>query len=224
MPIETVIFDLDGTLVDSASAILESFAAAFRALSLEPLVPLTSSIIGPPLQQTLEKLSGTHNQEIVQNLSEVFKSHYDTVGYKETRAFEGIEALLSSVNNAGLAVFVATNKRHKPTRQIIDLLRWGGYFKAVYSLDTVQPTAQTKAELITCLVRDFNLNPAMTLYVGDRDEDGVAAEHAGVAFLQASWGYGSTTNALSFKSVGTVDALTQYLESVVSQRSHIRTS
>lgn len=184
-----IIFDLDGTLVDSADGILTAFAAAFAALGLQPQQALDHRLIGPPLQPTLRLLAGNDDPALLGRLTETFKANYDSEGYKRTRVYAGIEDLLASL--AGRPLFIATNKRHVPTEGLMNFLGWRKYFQATASLDTLQPAAPNKAALIHHLLERFDL-PAHTLYVGDRADDGLAAAAAGIPFFHATWGYEGT--------------------------------
>ncbi|MGJ0484904.1 MAG: HAD family hydrolase [Methylomicrobium sp.] len=88
MPIENLIFDLDGTLIDSSNSILESFRGAFEEVGKEPVCPLKADIIGPPLREALCQLSGSSDSEELDRLATAFKAHYDTEGYKSPRSFQ----------------------------------------------------------------------------------------------------------------------------------------
>ena len=94
---KTVIFDLDGTLIDSSPGILESFEGAFSALNIELQRPLNSSIIGPPLFESLKLLSGLSDTSVLDKLAEHFKLYYDSEGYKKTIIYPGINTMLSDI-------------------------------------------------------------------------------------------------------------------------------
>ncbi len=73
---KSIIFDLDGTLVDSSESILESIQSAFLMCDLKPMMALNSDIIGPPLMETLIKLSGVSDKDVLNQLAEKFKKNY----------------------------------------------------------------------------------------------------------------------------------------------------
>ena len=81
-----ILFDLDGTLIDSAPAILASFQAAFAASGVTPVRPISNDIIGPPLTETLQLLAGNTDATLIARLSEAFKASYDSSGYQATTA------------------------------------------------------------------------------------------------------------------------------------------
>lgn len=190
LPWQAVIFDLDGTLIDSSPSILQCFGQALDDAGLKPLVPLADSLIGPPLRQTLIKLTGSTDDSLLDRLVDGFKSCYDTGGYKATRMYDGVEDMLRQLSSRGIPLAIATNKRRVPTMKIIDHLGWQGYFRIVGTLDTPTPPYADKATLISYLLNEMQLDAENTLYVGDKQEDGEAARRNGISFAAASWGYG----------------------------------
>ncbi len=186
----SIIFDLDGTLVDSAPGILMSLGYAMNVTGITPARALTPDVIGPPLADTLRALCPQADAATLAAVTAAFKQHYDTEGCLQTRPFEGITELLDTLSDAGYPMFVATNKRYQPTQQIIHYLGLAPYFVAVYSLDSIHPSASSKGALLRYLLAKHGLPAVNTLYVGDRSEDKVAAQQASMPFFLADWGYG----------------------------------
>jgi phosphoglycolate phosphatase len=188
---DKVIFDLDGTLLDSAPSILASLRAALATVGLRPRVPLDAGIVGPPLLQILKTLAGDQPVQIMQHLVGEFKRHYDNTGYRDTAVFSGVENLLGELKRDGRSLYIATNKRQVPTRRIVSHLGWGHYFEGIYSLDELVYESACKGELVRHVIQTESLERNQTVYVGDLEADAAAAQFAGVAFIQAGWGYGS---------------------------------
>ena len=187
----TLIFDLDGTLIDSAPAILASFRDAFAAARLTPARAITPDIIGPPLRETLQMLSGHDDAATLDTLTEHFKSAYDGEGLKQTAAYDGVADMLERLHSQGTALHIATNKRLHPTLKILDLLGWRDWFSSVYALDIVTPRLPTKAAMIARQLEEQAIDVQQTAYIGDRREDGDAAAANALPFFAATWGYGS---------------------------------
>ena len=186
---KTLIFDLDGTLIDSSASILAGFAAALEKQNITPKVALSAQIIGPPLRQTLAILSGTNDEAIIDRLASDFKAYYDTEGYKATHVFPGIDQMLRQLKDDGFELNIATNKRILPTRLILEHLDWSGLFQSVYALDLRTPAFPNKASMLTQLLLDLNIEKTKASYIGDRPEDGQAADKNELTFYAAEWGY-----------------------------------
>lgn len=189
-PWQAVIFDLDGTLIDSSPSILECFGLVLSEAGLKPLVPLTDSLIGPPLRQTLINLTGISDDSLLDRLVDSFKACYDTDGYKATQVCDGVVAMLDQLTAMGMPLAIATNKRRIPTLKIIEHLGWGKYFRIVGTLDTPVPPHADKAALIRFLLNELGLAAEKSLYVGDKWEDGEAANANAIPFCAVGWGYG----------------------------------
>ena len=190
-----VLFDLDGTLIDSAPAILASYRDAFATAGREAVVPIDASIVGPPLLETLQMLAGTTDAAVIEPLAAGFKASYDSTGYRQTAAYEGVGEMLQRLVDAGCTLSIATNKRLLPTRLILEHLGWAGHFAAVYALDLFEPRLPHKAAMIARLMQDRGIACEHAVYVGDRSEDGESADANGLPFLAATWGYGSLSSA-----------------------------
>ena len=143
-----ILFDFDGTLIDSAPSILASFAAALQHTGLKAAVPLTPSLIGPPLLTTVGTLLGTDDEPTRQRFAAAFREQYDLAGYRHTVAYDGVPALLEGLHEAGIHLYIVTNKRIAPTRRILAHLRWEHWFRGVYALDALQPPAPNKKSLV----------------------------------------------------------------------------
>ena len=190
MCFDAIIFDLDGTLIDSAPSILASFRLVLEEAGISPQVPLTPSLIGPPLRQTLTTISGIAPGPLLDELAAAFARIYDSTGYRATVVYTGVPELLQELAGAGVVLAIATNKRRVPTLKILEHFGWDGYFGRVGTLDTPTPPHADKGALIAALLADLDLEPRRTLYVGDKSEDGEAADANGMNFIAAGWGYG----------------------------------
>jgi phosphoglycolate phosphatase len=188
---EAVLFDFDGTLIDSAPGILASFEAALRATGLTPAVPLSPGLIGPPLADTAATLLGRGDPAAVQALVAAFRDHYDTAGYRATSVYGGVTAMLDGLAKTGIALHIVTNKRIAPTRRILEHLGWTPRFAGVYALDALQPPAPHKPALVAEVLRRERVLAARSWMVGDSAEDRRAAEANGLRFFGAAWGYGA---------------------------------
>lgn len=185
-----IIFDLDGTLVDSAPGILSAFSAVLCAHGIRPRCELDSRLIGPPLAESLARISGIGNATELAVLADDFKHRYDEEGVAATRAYEGVGALLKEFDRKDCVLHIATNKRIAPSRAIVERLGWQRHFASLHALDLYEPRLPDKTRLLARLLAERSLSPEVCIYVGDTPEDGRAAESNALRFVAATWGYG----------------------------------
>jgi phosphoglycolate phosphatase len=191
----SILFDLDGTLIDSAPGILASFGAALARTGIRPAVPLDASLIGPPLPVTAATLLGRDDPTALAALIAAFRTDYDEAGYRATTVYAGVPGLLDGLAAAGVALRIVTNKRIAPTRRILEHLGWTPRFAGVHALDATLPPAPHKTAMVTAVLHAAGLSATSTWMVGDSAEDRRAAETNGLRFFAAAWGYGAEAAA-----------------------------
>lgn len=194
---KSVIFDLDGTLIDSSPSILECFEGVLKEANLQTRVTLDHSVIGPPLRQTLMNLTGLPAGDSLENLVVSFQTIYDTEGYKATHIYPGVEDMLLKFASMKIPMAIATNKRRNPTVKILEHLGWDHYFWRVGTLDAPSIAHPDKSALIRHMIDERRLTANESIYLGDKWEDGEAAAANDMQFFAANWGYGKwETNAM----------------------------
>jgi len=192
-----VIFDLDGTLVDSAADIEATLAWAFAQAGW-PATPLTGFQVGPPLEELVRRcappaMPAAGTAAVVAH----FRARYDALDFTGTRLFEGVEALVDRLAGVGVGLSVATLKRAAPTEKLLRLKGLWPRFRAVECVDSRPGAPQSKQGMIERLCRELGLAPARTVMVGDTPEDLAAARGAGVQAAWARYGYGEPALALA---------------------------
>ncbi|MBM4238396.1 MAG: HAD family hydrolase [Gammaproteobacteria bacterium] len=201
MTLRAILFDFDGTLVDSARSILTGLGRALESEGVTPVVPLAPALIGPPLPRTLATLTGSGEPALIERLAAAFRMHYDSAGYRETEVYSGVNEMLASLARDHVALYIVTNKRIKPTRLIVDHLGWNAHFRGIHALDALDPPAVNKTALVREVLQRESLTSTQTWMVGDSAEDRQAAEGNGLHFLAATWGYGAAADQQNLASL-----------------------
>ncbi|MEI8310259.1 MAG: HAD hydrolase-like protein [Verrucomicrobiota bacterium] len=186
-----VIFDLDGTLVDSLPGI--EYSARTAIGSVLPGVPLPDlkAIIGPPVATMFARLWPDLDPEKMAQLVAAFRSHYVEKGCLDSRPFHGVTETLSCLQAAGLRMFVLTNKPAAPTKTILRTLGLAEFFAGVLAPDSPESPFASKPDGARALMRRFALDPGQTTLVGDGADDAASAEACGFRFIAAAYGYGA---------------------------------
>ncbi|MEP6810415.1 MAG: HAD hydrolase-like protein [Chthoniobacterales bacterium] len=188
--VANVVFDLDGTLVDSLPGIETSLQWAVTHCLPGRTLSSIRDYIGPPLPTMLARFWPDLPEEELERAVATFREHYDAEGCRKSVLFPGVAQTLATLEAAGIQMFVLTNKRTRPTMKIVELTDIRRYFRAVISPDSVAPPFPTKAAGALALRDKYGLDAAGTLLVGDGTDDGEAAAAAGFRFVAAGYGYG----------------------------------
>ncbi len=190
MSYKNFLFDLDGTLIDSAPGIEASFYIAYlKVYNIECPKNITN-FIGPPIDQVLTAVNGETNLEILNRFVDAFQQHYDTEGYKNSKLYDDVESVLKVLLKNKFNVFIATNKRAKPTKLILKYLSIGKYFNDIYCPDMVELKFKNKTDLIAYILQINYLKLTETIMVGDTIHDGIAADENKIDFALVEYGYG----------------------------------
>jgi phosphoglycolate phosphatase len=191
---KVVIFDLDGTLVDSSEGILKALKDSFFNCRIQPRHEINTNIIGPPLMDTLRFLYGEANEKKLEMLYHEFIKCYDNEAYLLTTPFDGINELLCNLKLHGVRLYIATNKRNIPSRKIISYLEWNSFFDEIFSIDDISNQVLSKSEMLHKIVVNETTLADMILYIGDRPEDAKAAADNKLKYIMVDWGFSDLSN------------------------------
>jgi phosphoglycolate phosphatase len=184
---QLVIFDLDGTLTDSADGIVSSFRHALGQIGAAvPEGDLTSRIVGPPMHHTLAMMGlGDHTDAAIA----AYRADYTTSGWAMNSLFDGISHLLADLRAAGVRLAVATSKAEPTARRILAHFGLDQHFEVVAGA-SVDGTRATKADVLAHALAQLQPLPERVLMVGDRRHDVEGAAAHGIDAVVVGWGYG----------------------------------
>jgi phosphoglycolate phosphatase len=185
-----IIFDLDGTLIDSLPGIEWSAREALAACGAGPLLCDLRPLLGPPIRSILAAATGIDAPHRLDAMERAFRNSYDTQGWRQAVCFAGTVETLERLSAAGATLWVATNKNRLATGKILSRLGIGRFFREVACRDSRTPAFSTKTEMLIDLVERRSLDPSECLMVGDTREDAAAARAAGMPCAILSHGYG----------------------------------
>ncbi len=183
------LFDLDGTLIDSAPGIHASIDHALATLGLPPLpAARLPQWIGPPLRQSFAEVCADAAE--VERAVAAYRARYAAHGWAEHRVYPGIPELLRQLAAEGARLAVITSKVERYARQIVQAASWGQSFSAVYGVGETSAHSEKAAQIAQAL-RDFAVPAHAAVMVGDRSYDIEGAHANGVCGVGVLWGYGA---------------------------------
>jgi phosphoglycolate phosphatase len=210
---QLVIFDLDGTLTDSAVGIVASFRHALAEIGAEvPEGDLASRIVGPPMHHTLHGMGlGAQADEAIA----AYRADYTTRGWSMNSTFDGIPQLLTDLKAAGVRLAVATSKAEPTARRILAHFGLDEHFEVIAGA-SVDGTRSAKADVVAHALSQLTPLPDRVLMVGDRSHDVEGAAEHGIETVVVGWGYGKDdfdgpAAATAFAHVATMTALREVL-------------
>jgi len=181
---DPVVFDLDGTVVDTVELIVESFRHATRAvLRAELPDEVILAGVGQPLMKQMRELSAEHAQELYDTYREYNHRRHDEL----IRGYEGIADALDALRTADRRLGIVTSKSADTTQMAFRAVGLREHFQVVVTASDTSEHKPSPVPLLLCLSR-FGAAAAGSLYVGDSPVDIEAGRAAGMATAAVAWG------------------------------------
>lgn len=187
---DTIFFDLDGTLTDPKPGITRSIQYALQKLD-HPLIPTEDELtwcIGPPLRASFVKLLGDDRE--ADRAVALYRERFSDIGLYENELYDGIGDVLTTLGNSGHRLFVATSKPHVFADRIIDHFGLRPHFNRVFGSE-LDGTRVEKSHLLAYALKEAAVDPCKALMIGDRSHDMVGAGNNGIKGIGVLYGYGS---------------------------------
>jgi phosphoglycolate phosphatase len=187
-----VVFDLDGTLLDTTKGILGSVSYAIDSLGLPPLLSreVMLSFIGPPIADSFAKHYGLSG-ELLQKAVEAFRSDYGNNRIFEATPYPGIYDVFEYLHKSNVKTAVATYKREDQALKLLRHYSFDRYTDVMFGADP-DNKLQKKDIIMKCIDKSGLASPK-ALVVGDTLHDARGAEQSGLDFLAVTYGFGFKT-------------------------------
>lgn len=189
MTFKLVIFDLDGTLMDTSSGIYASANASVQQLGLEPVYDTSqlSKFIGPPIRQCFINVYNLTEEQIDKALP-LYRKEYAEHGCFNAKPYEGIVEVLSALQEKGYLLAVGSLKDERYVRLMLKHFNLAPWFDSMRGADT--ESKLSKADVIRLVLDDLGCEAKDAVLVGDTGHDEKGAREADVAFIAVDWGFG----------------------------------
>lgn len=173
-----VLFDLDGTLVDSYAALADAVNYARREHGLSELDEVrVKALVGDGIEKLLQRAFET--DDVPPSVREVFEARYDAICCEQSRVLDDVATTLAELSALGIAMAVCTNKPTSFSKKILDFLNLSPHFRAVVGPDVAGARKPDPRHVLRTL-EETECPAADALFVGDMPVDVEAARNSGM--------------------------------------------
>lgn len=197
-----IIFDLDGTLVDSSKGIIECHLFANESMG-KPIndKKLLDGIIGGPLLATYQDRFGYELAD-ARKAVEIYRKHYAQVGITGSKLYPDIKNILNILKEEGYLLAVATLKQEEFAKKILSYLGVDTLFDVIHGVDNNDTL--TKQDLIEMCIHELNTTKQESILIGDSLHDALGAETVNIDFIGVTYGFGfkNQEDICKYKNIG----------------------
>jgi len=184
-----VLFDFDGTLVESGPGILQAMRYMLNEMGHPPMTEEElRSFIGPPLEESFRDMLGYHGEDLERSLA-AFRKCLRENGIKVLRAYPGVPEMLKRLQAAGVKTGVATCKGDKTAHLHADVVGISQYLDDIVGVSD-ENGCSSKADVIRLLMEHLNASKEDVVIIGDRMYDCEGAKEVGIPCMGVLYGYG----------------------------------
>ncbi|MBU1545130.1 MAG: HAD family hydrolase [Proteobacteria bacterium] len=214
--IKNIIFDLDGTLINSAGDVVYCLKEVYGLIPEFSNVEISESFIGPPLNELIKKITPSLNEEQTSIVIREFRNCYDNSSFLKTRLYEGVCELIHDLKQHNIKIFITTNKPFFATKKILKNLMIDD-FDDVVSLDVVTGEKMNKTEMVSYLINKWGIEKDTTLMVGDDASDIIAAHNNGLRSVAILDGYGDANMIYKAKPLYAINSINDFYNLFMTQ-------
>ncbi|WP_449621681.1 HAD hydrolase-like protein [Robertmurraya sp. Marseille-Q9965] len=189
MKYSTIIFDLDGTLLDTSEGIMVGASYTVQKLGIAELtMDQQKSFIGPPLLESFMRECGLTKNEAEIAVS-LYRERYQKKGLYEAKHYHQMEELLFLLKKKGFKLAVATLKMDRFAKEILEYFGLLHYFDSINGIDE-KDTLSKKDIIQLCLKEIEEYDYSKVVLIGDSIFDAIGAKEAGIDFIGVTYGFG----------------------------------
>jgi len=219
-----IVFDCDGTLVDSQFMITEAMARAFASFGLEPMSrEKVRRVVGLRLEQAIGSLTPELDEKEHLALAHAYRESFSELRGVEAfhePLFDGAVEALETLQSQGYVLGLATGKSRRGVDQILKMHDLGGYFTSIKTAD--DGPGKPNPQILTDAMAEVGADPEHSAMVGDTTYDILLAKNAGVFGIGVKWGYHEPPeliNAGACRVIDRFDELPVVLQGLWPERS-----
>lgn len=194
----TLLFDLDGTITDSAEGILNCVRYALSEMGMDEPADLMR-FVGPPLCVSFPSFCGM-NEEQTQEAIRLYRSRYSVTGLFENRVYEGVPEMLNRLIKGGKRLITATSKPEIYSVRILEKFGLADCFEFIGGA-AADGTRDTKENVLKYVLKRAGITDTSdVLMIGDRKHDIIGAHSLNIECMAVLWGYGDMAEFTEYKA------------------------
>ena len=211
---KNILFDLDGTLLDTTIGVIEAVKITINELGLPSLKPeVLATFVGPPMQSSLMKHFGMEPERALE-CANMFRANYKKYSLFSAEPYPGALELLKSLKETGHKVAVATYKSHENAMGILE--KFGILKYCDFAMGSDLDGRLTKTDIVNECIKQLDADRTSTVLIGDSSADARGAYEADIDFIALTYGFGFKS-AADLKNIphvavcSNIDELASYL-------------
>ena len=216
MSLKLIVYDLDGTLVDTLGDVSHSLNVAMAQHGLPTFAPeAILPFFGHGIKELVQNAIGTQNQHLTDSVIHIFRQHYFQNLNNQSKLYPGLESMLKKLYSKQIPQAVLTNKQEKPSKKLLKLLGIDHYFSLIAGPDTYN-SHKPDPEGLLHVLEHHDIEPQDAIMIGDSDTDIWAAHHAKVRSIAVLYGYRNQDIIVQAKPTHTVESVLELEELLIA--------
>ena len=204
-----IIFDLDGTILDTTEGVIQAVKTTIKELKLDmPNDTILKSFVGPTMQSSFERHFNQDKETALKNAN-LFRKNYRNSLFI-AKPYKGIIETLAFLKQNNYKLALATNKSHQNAMDIITKFELIQYFD--FALGSDLEGKLTKTDIVNKCMKELNAKKDETVLIGDSGADSKGAKEAGIDFIAVTWGFGYKEEDKLDKSFSSPQKLLKYFK------------
>ncbi len=208
LPYKLIIFDWDGTLMDSETRIVNCLRTACIEAGFESRSDFElKDVIGLGLREALKKLHPDENDEMIETMASTYRHAYLNTDETPSELFPGVEALLDDLKTQGYSLAIATGKGRQGLDQVLEYTQLGAHFHTTRCAS--ETISKPHPQMLEEILDQMEMTAADALMIGDTEYDMEMAKNANMDSLGVSYGVHSVDRLLKHNPIGCIDDITE---------------
>lgn len=208
---KAVLFDLDGTLLDTSMGVIESAIFSAKELGYDELPrSIMMNFIGPPIQKSFIKYYRC-TMDVAQKAANIFRSYYIDKATNNATVYPGVYEVMEELIRRKIKIAIASYKREDCAIKVLKNFKLDKFCSVIHGADNLNKLM--KEDIINICLKELFADRKDVVFVGDTKHDAIGAFNAGISFIGVTYGMGFRTKSEvdEYVNIGSVDRIIDIL-------------